>query len=532
MGNVVTIGREQVFVERKLGSGGFSQVYFAKSQETNREYAMKVMFYADQTDLQRIKKEIEVHKLLTKNEYVVPLIESCIFQEPERKVVMLLDYCPVSTINVLERSYPHPIKEDAVLRIFYQVCHAVAYMHSQNPPLCHRDLKVENVLFKNKKFLLTDFGSVVPESAFYNRKRGDCPGIDENIQKYTTLAYRAPEMINLYDYKPIGRKADVWALGCVLFKLCYFDTPFEESPMKIQFCKYSVPNANFSEKVTQFFTKIFVVDPAERISVFQIMDILAKELNLPNPYANLVGQKDQVAEVTDDVLKPVPAQIKSAEPMQSKSAGLFWDNVKDVPTQADDTLKAPIKQHITGEKKEMRTTSEPPSKNLLEIGVEAPKAKTPLTTSTDLFNFQEPLKESKSPQNSNMTNSMDLFSFEDTTRKSVITEKKNTIIDFGTPSRNHVVISSSPQPQKTTQQNKIGEVKSASVSPALFDFSGEFHTGEAPKASTKSTSKSSNDTGDLFSKLDFSKQRKTPPVASQETFWSTPNQSFDFQGKW
>lgn len=32
-------------------------------------------------------------------------------------------------------------------------------MHSLNPPLAHRDIKIENVLFQNGKCKLCDFGS-------------------------------------------------------------------------------------------------------------------------------------------------------------------------------------------------------------------------------------------------------------------------------------------------------------------------------------------------------------------------------------
>ena len=60
--------------------------------------------------------------------------------------------------------------------------------------------------------------------------------------RYTTLSYRSPEMVDLYSNKPISTKSDIWALGCLLYKLCYFSLPFGESPLAIQSGTFSIPD--------------------------------------------------------------------------------------------------------------------------------------------------------------------------------------------------------------------------------------------------------------------------------------------------
>ena len=40
-----------------------------------------------------------------------------------------------------------------------------------------------------------------------------------------------------------GLKGDIWALGVLLYRLCYFCVPFEESPLAIQSVNYQFPNA-------------------------------------------------------------------------------------------------------------------------------------------------------------------------------------------------------------------------------------------------------------------------------------------------
>ncbi|KAL7718781.1 non-specific serine/threonine protein kinase [Entamoeba marina] len=556
MGNtIVNVGREQVIVDRKLGTGGFSQVYLAKTVgEPHKDFAMKVMYYADQADLKRIKQEIDIHKQLCENEYVVPLVESMVAQDAERKVVMLLDYCPTSTIDVLERTYPRPIKEEAVLKMFYQISHAVAFMHSLNPPLCHRDLKVENVLFKNRKFLLTDFGSAVPESKFYYRKKGDCGMIEEDIQKYTTLAYRSPEMINLYDYKPIGRKADVWALGCILYKLCYFVTPFDESPMKIQFCKYEIPNKNFSDKVTQFFDKIFVVDPDDRIDVYAILHILSQELNLPNPYESSAYVEPIPSEQPTPSPKPTENVVNtSPKPPATSSQGLFWDDVpNDIVTQVDETLKDGSTSY--------QTTSHSSNSSLNTSTTLFSTSSTQSTRSNDLLSFESTFHE----QNSNpsqlkttqspMIKSSDLFSFDSSPSIQLGTPQPSKSTDLfsfdsgapnsksstATPSKSPSLfdITTSKSTQSPSKSPSLFDVttsktiQSPSKSPSLFDMTTSKTTqSKSPSLFDNSTSKmtpSKPADNDIFSKLNVTQK----PKQNQQTFWQSSGDTFDFKGDW
>lgn len=56
----------------------------------------------------------------------------------------------------------------------------------------------------------------------------------------TTPMYRTPEMIDTWNNYEIGKAVDVWALGCILYTLCYKKHPFEDS------AKLAILNANFS----------------------------------------------------------------------------------------------------------------------------------------------------------------------------------------------------------------------------------------------------------------------------------------------
>lgn len=68
-----------------------------------------------------------------------------------------------SLIEILQ-SRTTPFDEETVTKIFYQVCKAVAHMHSQVPPIIHRDLKIENLLISAESSIkLCDFGSATTE---------------------------------------------------------------------------------------------------------------------------------------------------------------------------------------------------------------------------------------------------------------------------------------------------------------------------------------------------------------------------------
>lgn len=145
----------------------------------------------------------------------------------------------------------HRLTEPEVLKIFSDVTLGVAAMHYLEPPLLHRDLKVENVLIAiSGGYKVCDFGScAVVQPA--GQTPAECRLLEEDIQKHTTLQYRSPEMVDVYRRLPIDEKSDIWALGVLLYKLCYYTTPFEEQgTLAILNAKYTFPShPSFSERL-------------------------------------------------------------------------------------------------------------------------------------------------------------------------------------------------------------------------------------------------------------------------------------------
>lgn len=124
-----------------------------------------------------------------------------------------MEYYKNSVLSMLNSRIGVGFSESEVLKIFCDTLEAVSRLHHCQTPIIHRDIKVENILQTDGfgDFVLCDFGSATPKTL--NPTVHGVVAVDEEIKRYTTLAYRAPEMIDLYSGVPITTKSDIWALG-------------------------------------------------------------------------------------------------------------------------------------------------------------------------------------------------------------------------------------------------------------------------------------------------------------------------------
>nr|XP_054508624.1 cyclin-G-associated kinase isoform X8 [Agelaius phoeniceus] len=193
-----------------------------------------------------------------------------------------------------------PISCDTVLKIFYQTCRAVQHMHKQKPPIIHRDLKVENLLISNQGTIkLCDFGSATTIAYYpdYNWSAQKRAVVEEEITRNTTPMYRTPEMIDLYSNFPIGEKQDIWALGCILYLLCFRQHPFEDgAKLRIVNGKYVIPQNDTRYSVFHdLIRSTLKVNPEERLSITELVNQLqeiaaARNVNPKSPITELLEQ--------------------------------------------------------------------------------------------------------------------------------------------------------------------------------------------------------------------------------------------------
>ncbi|CAD7705229.1 unnamed protein product [Ostreobium quekettii] len=272
VGKVVQVGQHRLKVEAHLGEGGFASIYRVKEVTSGEMFALKHLRLGGKETVDLVRREAKVMNRLKGRPNILRLISVAFGGEvgAETDAYMLLDLCPDNLFRYLQRK-EFKVSDGQLLEIFWAVCNAVAEMHSLEPPLTHRDVKVENVLRRpNKEWVLCDFGSSTSREQAYETP-AEIGEEEENIRRHTTPAYRAPEMWDLYQAKRIDTRVDIWALGCVLFFLCYGKLPFNgDSKLQILNGNYQMP-ATRPAPIQSLIQDLLCVDPDHRPDIHTVL---------------------------------------------------------------------------------------------------------------------------------------------------------------------------------------------------------------------------------------------------------------------
>ncbi|CAD6499655.1 BgTH12-03763 [Blumeria graminis f. sp. triticale] len=281
-GTKIQVGSQKVVIQKYFAEGGFAHVYLVrmpKPIDGTDTAVLKRVAVPDKEHLASMRTEVETMKKLKGHRPIVKYYDSHASQLKGGgyEVFLLMEFCDGGgLINFMNTRLQNRLTEPEILNIFSDVAEGVACMHYLKPPLLHRDLKVENVLITTKggmkKFKLCDFGSTAPPRPAATTT-AECRAIDEDVQKHTTLQYRSPEMVDVYRKLPIDEKSDIWALGVLLYKLCYYTTPFEaQGQLAILNASFKFPAyPQFSEKLKQLTALMLRESPKLRPNIYQVL---------------------------------------------------------------------------------------------------------------------------------------------------------------------------------------------------------------------------------------------------------------------
>jgi serine/threonine protein kinase/Tfp pilus assembly protein PilF len=196
----------------ELGRGGMAIVYLADDTRHDRKVALKVMHpdLALSIGRERFLREIRFAARLS-HPHILTLHDS---GDADGLLYYVMPFVDGETLrDRLKREKRLPVR-DAV-HITREVADALGYAHASG--IIHRDIKPENILLSQGHAVVADFG--IASAVDVAR--------DEHITatgtSLGTPAYMSPEQAM---GEPVDSRADVWALGCVLYEMLSGEPPF------------------------------------------------------------------------------------------------------------------------------------------------------------------------------------------------------------------------------------------------------------------------------------------------------------------
>ena len=203
-------------LERPLGRGGMGVVYRARDERLGRWVALKLIapeFACEETFRARFERECRLAATVD-HPNVIPIYEA---GEAEGRLFLAMRLVEGTNLGTLIRSELR-LPPERALRLVAQVAAGLDAAHDLG--LVHRDVKPQNILVVDpgaaEHVYLTDFGLArLTEESTELTGSGHWVG---------TADYVAPEQLR---GEAVDRRADVYALGCVLFQAITGHVPFE-----------------------------------------------------------------------------------------------------------------------------------------------------------------------------------------------------------------------------------------------------------------------------------------------------------------
>lgn len=196
-------------VVRVIGYGGFGAVYEAEDvRNPVQRVALKETF-----DTHTIKAfQREFHALSTLQHPNLPRYYEMFTDKGSGYLVM--EFVPGQSLDDIFTKQKGPMSEQVIVAYACQLCDLLSYLHSQHPPIIHRDIKPDNIRLTPEGVIkLVDFG-LFKQGVQNTRK---------SIQGIGTLEYMPLEQ---YDWSGgTNQRSDIYSLAATLYHLLTGNAP-------------------------------------------------------------------------------------------------------------------------------------------------------------------------------------------------------------------------------------------------------------------------------------------------------------------
>mmetsp|Transcript_14636 Transcript_14636/g.25721 ORF Transcript_14636/g.25721 Transcript_14636/m.25721 type:complete len:806 (-) Transcript_14636:19-2436(-) len=255
-------------VIREIGKGSFGRVYLVKHKVERKHYCMKTIKLEGIAEGERKACQTEVKLLETMmHPNIVGFKESFVARRG-KLLCIIMTYCDGGDLSErLKQNGKRLFKEDQILHWFVQLALGLHFMHDMNEKcVLHRDLKTQNIfLLGNGRLVIGDLGisKVLDETTDFTKTTIGTP------------YYMSPE---LYKSRPYNHKADVWALGCVLYEMTTLKHAFTAKSLnglmgKVVKGRYDPISKSYSKNLSKLVDSMLALEPSRRPSLPDILSL-------------------------------------------------------------------------------------------------------------------------------------------------------------------------------------------------------------------------------------------------------------------
>lgn len=147
--------KDRYLIEKHLGKGGMGSVYLGIDQTFGSKVAIKETIVHGGGLEEAFEREARVLNRLRHG--AIPVVMDYFIEGEGRFLVM--QYIPGDDLSTLMERSKKPIQLEKVLEWADILCDALTYLHTQDPPIIHRDIKPQNLkLTDRQEIVLLDFG--------------------------------------------------------------------------------------------------------------------------------------------------------------------------------------------------------------------------------------------------------------------------------------------------------------------------------------------------------------------------------------
>lgn len=212
-------------LDRRLGGGGFGEVWLAKHEWKNEQRAVKFCTNPEaRARLVTHEKEliVRVMKHAGNHPNIVPLLECNLTGGTPWLMYEYVEGGTLADVIPTWQTLASPQRVNRVVALLYKIAAAVGHCHAMEPAIVHRDLKPANILVEGDVPRITDFGIGGTAVEYLIA--------EEKTHGHETMAGRLPSLLS-GSYSPMysspqqrnrerpDPRDDVHALGVIAYQM-------------------------------------------------------------------------------------------------------------------------------------------------------------------------------------------------------------------------------------------------------------------------------------------------------------------------